>query len=408
MRLIKRALVGAIIMAGGLLGGCNAEPEIEVSAAAKTSTPVKYQMAANAAQGTVTFLVNGKAVTSAAAGRAVYLRVTPNEGYRLVEGSLTYVSGGTTCNIKDLMFTMPKAKVTVNAKFEPVPTASAVSTGVYTAGVRAMEHGTVVVNPSQAAADTLLAAAVYPEEGYRFVEGTLGYYFSETGADSSFHPITDKYRLFYMPAGNILLYAVFEPIPTGTAPTYQVTTGLSQYGTLLVTPDNGPAGTEVTVLAIPVEGARFVEGSLKYRDATDEYEAEHLIDESDEFDGTFTIPAGDVFVYAAFEPVASDVFTVSRALVPGGFLVAKPSSGHAGDTIKITTVADVGYRLTSGSVQYTYTPAGGGTPVTRIVNNGTFILPAANVVVSAEFQFVSVLFTVSMASTPGGILVALA
>jgi hypothetical protein len=77
--------------------------------------------------------------------------------------------------------------------------------------------------------------------------------------------------------------------------------------------------------------------------------------------------------------------TVDRA-VTGGSLGLSPAGGNAGDTITVTVTPDSGKQLVAGSLKYT---ADGGTSYTEIIAAGgvySFVMPAADVTVTAQFE----------------------
>jgi len=342
--------------------------------------------------GTVTFLVNGKEATSALAGASVFLRILEPERYTLVENAVTYEYEGDNYGMDDLTFTMPLANVTVHPSFKAVPD------GMYTARVWAdkMENaqGTLKVTPTEPVTPgAIMTLVVEPKEGY--VLSSLKCY-DRVGAGEvipKFLPNSE--RLFYMPDKDIWVVAEFlQETSTGTPSTWQVHTGVYREGVISAAPESGTAGQEVTVSVTPVDGWRLVEGSLVYTDATDKYQTAHVIDVING-SGTFTLPEGDVFVSAAFEPDPLYAFEVTVTPSDDGDLTVKTISGKsvktakAGERLLVTVVPDRDYQLKAGSPQYTYTLGGARSTASIKEENGTyaFVMPAADVVVSAEFEF---------------------
>ncbi|TEB07053.1 Listeria-Bacteroides repeat domain protein [Pelotomaculum schinkii] len=77
--------------------------------------------------------------------------------------------------------------------------------------------------------------------------------------------------------------------------------------------------------------------------------------------------------------------TVDSAIT-GGSIAVNPASGSAGDTITVSVTPDSGKQLVAGSLQYT---ADNGTTYTEITATDgvySFVLPAANVIVTAQFS----------------------
>jgi hypothetical protein len=168
--------------------------------------------------------------TSATAGETIILTVTPNNGYRLVEGSLKYnesvVSGGG--------FMMPPAGVTITAEFELIPPT------LYDITVTAATNGTVTPNKTRAEAGETITLTVAPSNGYRLVEGSLKFNGTVVSGTS-----------FTMPAANVTITAEFEQIP----PTlYDITVTAAANGTVTPNKTRAEAGETITLTVTPNNG----------------------------------------------------------------------------------------------------------------------------------------------------------
>jgi hypothetical protein len=171
---------------------------------------------------------------------------------------------------------------------------------------------------------------------------------------------------------------------TGSETTsYTVTSATVTGGSISVNPTNGTEGTIITVTASPASGYRLKAGTLKYNGT--------VIDGPPPY--TFPLPAANVTVSAEFEATDEPTYTVTDTSGTGGSISVNPASGTAGTTITVTATPASGYQLKSGTLKYN-----DGTtdyPISGI----TFVLPATNVTVSAEFEAT---YTVTDASGPGG------
>lgn len=78
--------------------------------------------------------------------------------------------------------------------------------------------------------------------------------------------------------------------------------------------------------------------------------------------------------------VKEESYSVSIAALTGGSITADPASALAGRTVNLTVTPEPGNRLKDGTLSYT-----DGTATTTITGT-SFIMPAANVTVSAEFE----------------------
>lgn len=111
--------------------------------------------------GKISFTVNGKTVTSAAAGSTVTIVASPDSMCGLKSVSLKYADGSAVPKITDSTFTMPSCDVVVNATFEK---------GYYMGPISA--HGSVTlynannVATTTAAKGTEITVKVQPNAGY--------------------------------------------------------------------------------------------------------------------------------------------------------------------------------------------------------------------------------------------------
>jgi hypothetical protein len=135
---------------------------------------------------------------SATAGTSITLTVTPDTGYELQSGSLTYSHDGTDYPVSSSSFIMPAANVTVGAVFDPLPP------NTYSITVNTSSGGTVSVDGgiSSATAGTTITLTVTPDTGYVLQSGSLKY---NGTAITGGPPYT-----FTMPASDISVEATFE------------------------------------------------------------------------------------------------------------------------------------------------------------------------------------------------------
>ena len=103
--------------------------------------PGEYTITVNAPKGgTIT-----PSRTSANAGDEIIVTVTPDDGYQMVEGSLTYtlaIENGETVKITNNRFTMPEGNVTISCQWETAATTSTGITGFSINGVAGVVNNT--------------------------------------------------------------------------------------------------------------------------------------------------------------------------------------------------------------------------------------------------------------------------
>ena len=167
-----------------------------------------------------------------------------------------------------------------------------------------------------------------------------------------------------------------------TAPeTYTVTVdGSISGGTVTIEPASGTEGTTITVTVTPDSGKRLVAGSLKYNGGNGDIEIT-----ATEGVYSFAMPAADVVVTAQFEEIPAGAYTVTvDGSITGGSVGVNPASAAAGETITVTVTPDSSKRLVAGSLKYN----DGSGDIAISVTEGvySFVMPAANVVVTAQFE----------------------
>ncbi|HBC92173.1 MAG TPA: hypothetical protein DCZ10_04505, partial [Pelotomaculum sp.] len=77
--------------------------------------------------------------------------------------------------------------------------------------------------------------------------------------------------------------------------------------------------------------------------------------------------------------------TVDSAIT-GGTVAVEPASGTEGTVIKVTATPDSGKRLVANSLQYTADSGANYTEINAADGVYSFVLPAANVIVTAQFS----------------------
>ncbi|MHC6202830.1 InlB B-repeat-containing protein [Breznakiellaceae bacterium SP9] len=290
---------------------------------------------------------------SGAAGTRINLIVSPEAGYRLKANGLKY-NDGTDHAISGNSFTLPAANVLVSADFELIPPT------VYTVTIRALSHGSITASAMNGAAGTRVNLTVSPETGYRLKANSLKY------NDGTDHAISGN--SFTLPAANVLVSADFELIPPTV---YTVTIGALSHGSITGNPLSGAAGTKINLIVSPEAGYRLKANGLKYNDGTD-----HAISGN-----SFTLPTANVLVSADFELIPPTVYTVTIGALSHGSITGNPLSGAAGTRINLIVSPEAGYRLKANGLKYN-----DGTD--HAISGNSFTLPAANVLVSADFELI--------------------
>ncbi len=143
----------------------------------------------------------------------------------------------------------------------------------------------------------------------------------------------------------------------------------AQHGKVTVTPRTGLAGTTATLTITPDDGYALDTLAVKQADGT-------AVEVTDK---TFTMPASDVTVTAAFKPASPETYTVTVWSAQHGKVTASPAKAEAGTKVTLTVAPDSGYELGTLTVKRL-----DGTAVT--VTNNTFTMPASDVTVTPTFK----------------------
>ncbi len=257
---------------------------------------------------------------------------------------------------------------------------------------------------------TSVTVVATPKDGYTLTaDGVVVTYGDNQTLKAT--PDTEKANTytFAMPAGDATVSAAFEEVKK-----YNVTVaGTVENGTVGVEPKTAAAKDVVTVTVTPNTNFKYTDGSLKatYTDGGTKKE----INDFKAVDGkentyTFEMPAADVTVSAAFEPVKVETYSVTIKSSDYGEVKAdKTADLKAGDTVILTvTPADDMYKLAQlaeNGLKVTYTDAAGTAQPVEVAegteaNTYTFEMPAADVTVTAQFKIVK--YGIEVTPTDGG------
>ena len=271
----------------------------------------------------VATLTNGEITASAkeaAEKETVTLTAKPATGYALKAGSVkvTYTDAeGTEQPVKATVdekdanvytFAMPAYPVNVSAEFVQV----------YKITAAKVDNGTVTVEPTTAVAGTDVTVTVTPaNESYKYTDGSLvaTYKDGETNKEiKEFTAVKDKANTytFKMPAADVTVSAVFEPVEVKT---YSVTATKGGEGTVTVNEttvgdtatviDGLKAGDTVTLTVTPADNnftlAQLAENGLVIKAGENTDVPYNTVEKGKTY--TFEMPADNVTVSVQFTTV---------------------------------------------------------------------------------------------------------
>ena len=262
--------------------------------------------------------------TTAAAGTSVVVEAVPaSESYVLDANSLKVTYKDTegndqTIEAKDFKavdgkdntytFAMPAGEATVSAEFVQV----------YKITAAKVDNGTVTVEPTTAVAGTDVTVTVTPaNESYKYTDGSLvaTYKDGETNKEiKEFTAVKDKANTytFKMPAADVTVSAVFEPVEVKT---YSVTATKGGEGTVTVNEttvgdtatviDGLKAGDTVTLTVTPADNkytlAQLAENGLVIKAGENTDVPYNTVEKGKTY--TFEMPADNVTVSVQFTTV---------------------------------------------------------------------------------------------------------
>ena len=288
-------------------------------------------------------------------------------------------------------FTMPNGDVTINVE----KNAKTYEVKVADANKDTLKITSPEADLDKVAEGTSVTVVATPKDGYTLTaDGVVVTYGDNQTLKAT--PDTEKANTytFAMPAGDATVSAAFEEVKK-----YNVTVaGTVENGTVGVEPKTAAAKDVVTVTVTPNTNFKYTDGSLKatYTDGGTKKE----INDFKAVDGkentyTFTMPAADVTVSAAFEKIATETYTVTVTKDGDGKVTVNEQETEkleglkSGDTVTLkinpidtdTLLTELaGVTVTSGKVDVSTTKVD--------ENTYTFKMPDGDVNVSVKFTTV--------------------
>lgn len=288
-------------------------------------------------------------------------------------------------------FTMPDGDVTISV----TKNAKTYAVKVADANKDTLKITSPEADLDKVTAGTTITVVATPKDGYTLTaDGVVVTYGDNQTLKAT--PDTEKANTytFAMPAGDATVSAAFEEVKK-----YNVTVaGTVENGTVGVEPKTAAAKDVVTVTVTPNTNFKYTDGSLKatYTDGGTKKE----INDFKAVDGkentyTFTMPAADVTVSAAFEEIATETYTVTVTkggegkVTVNGQETEKLEGLKSGDTVTLkinpidtdTLLTELaGVTVTSGKVDVSTTKVD--------ENTYTFKMPDGDVNVSVKFTTV--------------------
>ena len=169
-------------------------------------------------------------------------------------------------------------------------------------------------------------------------------------------------------------------ITAGAVTYYNIAITQPSHGSIVATPAAQAAENDGVQIHVNTDaGSRVKAGSVKVTKAG----GGTVTVSGSGNDYSFTMPPANVTITATIQAIPT--YKVTIATLTGGSIIASPINNiQAGTTVQLAIMPQAGYKYKAGSLKVT--KAGGGTVTTTgSGTNYTFIMPAANVTVTAKF-----------------------
>ena len=280
--------------------------------------------------------------TSATSGETVKITATAADTYELSALNVTDENGN-KIPVTDGSFTMPEGNVVVSATFASIFHNICIAQDI--------ENGTVSVDKESAAQGETITVTAEPDEGYLLNSIHV------TDADGNEITVTEN--TFTMPKAHVTVSATFG---------YEIKIAETiENGSVSTVKNSAMAGESVQIETLPLEGYEL--SSLTVTDAEGN---EIAVTEK-----TFTMPESAVSICATFSLINYRL-SIADGIQHGSVSLDK-TTATMGETISITISSATGYQLVRLSAD---SSSGAAVEIT----DNTFVMPAADVNVSAEFS----------------------
>ena len=344
------------------------------SSGSGSSTTKTYKLSSGTVtNGKISFTVNGKTVTSAAAGSTVTIVASPDSMCGLKSVSLKYADGSAVPKVTDSTFTMPECDVVVNAEFAKGYYMGVIFSGGQGSAALYNENGVATTTAAKGAKITVKAKA---DAGYVIEKIYV------VKNDSSKAVVQDNMKSgdsFTMPDSRVFVY-----VQCRATETYKLTPDSgSLYGSFVLKVNGSEvtraaAGATVEVVCSPASGYAAKDADITVTGAGGTIKVT---------EGKFIMPAFDVKVSVKFTKATETVkySIVTKVDANGwGTVEADVKEAKAGATVTLTAFPKAGYEIEKYVIEGSYGK--------ETITGNTFPMPASDVTVTPVFKAVSITY----------------
>lgn len=323
--------------------------------------------------GSVSFTVNGKSATAAAAGSTVTIKANPQSNKTLESVKVVYADNSAVLPVNNGTFTMPECNVRVEAKFGTGYLVSAVASP---SGGGSTSITVDNVSVTHAVKGATVKVSATPRSGYTLSDITVKNFSGKVIASGLSSGST-----FTMPGERVLVYVNFKSVAT-----YGFTKSTDGNGSFVLKVKgsevtSAAAGATVDIVASPYNGY-----GLDTVTVTAVKNGEKIAVNNN----SFIMPASDVKVEATFGAAKYSIMVNNSAT--GGTASANPSNATPGKTVTLTANPYAGY-----AIDYYIVNHNGEDHTIKADSSGayTFVMPAADVVVTPVFRTRATVLTIN-------------
>ena len=339
-----------------------------------SSTTKTYKLSSGTVtNGKISFTVNGKTVTSAAAGSAVTIVATPDSMCGLKSVSLKYADGSAVPKVTDSTFTMPECDVVVNATFEKGYYMGVIFDGGKGSAALYNENGVATTTAAKGAKITVKATA---DAGYAIEKI---YIMKNDGSKAIVQDNMKSGDSFTMPDCRVFVY-----VQCRETATYKLTPeGSSLYGSFKLKVNGSEvtkaaAGATVEVVCSPATGYAAKDKDITVTGAGGTIKVT---------EGKFIMPAFDVTVSVKFTKATEAVkYSIATKVDANGWgtVEADVKEAKAGATVNLTAFPKAGYEIDHYIVEGSYGK--------ETITGSSFPMPESDVTVTPVFKAVSLTY----------------
>ena len=349
---------------GSTSGGSNNGGSTSGGGNTGSSTKTYAIKSSTSGGGSLSFTVNGKTATAAAAGATVTIKANPNSYKTLDSIKVTTSDKSAVISVNNGSFTMPESDVQVTATFND---GYLVGKGYWGDGSGSLTCTVNNIPVDIAVKGATVKVTATPDAGSTFAGINV--------VNAAGNPIYTGLKngdTFTMPGEKVFVRVYFNAAATYSFTKEATTNGSFSLQVLGSEVSRAAAGATVKVVTNPNSG--YEVDKIVVIDDSSKQQINY--NNSD----TFTMPYSNVTVSVSYVLRGDDTYKVDIATVNGGTISTNGVTKSAGGkTIKLSSTAYPGFVLDYYTITY-----GGG--ITEKVSGSSFKMPYSDVTVSGYFK----------------------